>query len=87
MKVYRVTLMVIDHDGIGQEGIRSNIEDTNYGNHWIAPVVMGCDCVDIGEWEDNNPLNYRTTRADAFRELFDPMVYPAHQQANRSETT
>lgn len=70
MKVYAVTLMVIDFDGLEENGIIETLEHTRYPNHCMSPAVMSIDSHDIGEWQDNNLLNFTTTRDAEFKRLF-----------------
>jgi hypothetical protein len=70
MKVYKVTLCIIDHDRLGPEGIASALENAHYANRCISPQVMACEDQDIGEWSDDNPLNRRDTFDAEFRRLF-----------------
>ena len=72
MKVYKVELMVLDFDGIGAEGIKDEIENTKYGNRCINPEVKGCEERDIGEWDDDHPLNHRDKSDAEYRRLFTP---------------
>lgn len=58
MKVYKVTIYVIDHDGLGAEGIKTEMENTNFANDCILPIVdPKIRVADIGEWRDDHPLN------------------------------
>ena len=70
MKVYKVELMVLDFDGIGAEGIKEEIENTEYGNHCMHPKVMGCIGKEIGEWHDDQPFNHRDKTEAEFCRLF-----------------
>lgn len=70
MKVYKVTVMVIDHDVLGPEEIKDVLENTRYPNHCISPDVMKIEESDIGEWDDNNPLNNVKTHEAEFKRLF-----------------
>lgn len=70
MKVYRMTVMFIDFDGIGPDSACSTIEDVRLPNHTINGVVMDIDEREV-EWTDNHPLNNRGTRSDAFDKLFE----------------
>jgi len=67
-KVYRVELMIVDHDGLGATGVRSVLENGHHPNHCIRPVVMEIEERAV-DWSDAHPLNqpgYET----AFRRLF-----------------
>ena len=41
MRVYKVTLCIVDHDKLGEEGIVIEIENVRYPNHCMSPSV---DC-------------------------------------------
>lgn len=69
MQVHKITLIVLDHDGVGAEGVASLLENTRYANDAISPTVIATDSVEIGEWEDTNPLNSATFGA-AVERLF-----------------
>jgi hypothetical protein len=69
VKVYRVELLIIDHDGVGDE-IETVIENVRYPNHCIYPHVMRIESRDIGEWSDEHPLNSRATMEDEYARLF-----------------
>lgn len=58
MRVYRVELMVIDFDGLGEKGIAEEIRYTRYPNDCIHPRVVSVAGRDIGEWDDGHPLNH-----------------------------
>jgi hypothetical protein len=56
MKVYKVELMVIDFDGVGED-IPVYIEQARYPNRCITPTVVSIDSREIGDWHDDHPLN------------------------------
>ena len=58
MKAYKVEMLVVDHDGLGGEGIKDELENTKYSNRGIAPQVMFVEGKDIDEWSDDHPLNF-----------------------------
>lgn len=70
MKAYKVELLIVDYDGIGEQGIFDAIEETRYPNRCIAPSVMSIKSADIGEWHDDHLLNKRDTEYLAYRRLF-----------------
>lgn len=70
MKVYRVEVMIIDHDDRGSEEIKVTIENTRYGNDCITPEVVKMDERDIGEWSDEHPLNLTDGWRAAYAALF-----------------
>jgi len=67
-KVYKVTLLIVDHDGLGSDGITEVIEYTKYPNYCIYPTVMATAEREV-EWTDDHPLN-TSKQAEAFAELF-----------------
>jgi len=70
MKVYKVELMIIDFDQLGADGIKEEIECARYANRCISPEVKSIESRDLGEWEDDNPLNMCDTRDAEYRRLF-----------------
>ena len=70
MKVYKVELLIIDHDELGEDEIENMLENTNYPNHCINPSVMKIDSCDIGEWTDDHPLNNNVERGSCYYRLF-----------------
>ena len=70
MNVFSVELLVLDTDDIGEKELISVLEDTRYPNRCISPTVMSIKSVDIGEWEDTNPLNYSNTVRSEYHRLF-----------------
>ena len=69
MKAYKVEVLIIDFDNLGEEGIKDELENTRYANYCISPKVKKVTGVDIGEWGDDHPLNKRAT-ADEYYNLF-----------------
>lgn len=70
MKVYKVELLIIDFDEIGEESIKETIENQKYPNYCISPSVMNICCEDVGEWDDDHPLNKSSTSKDYYNNLF-----------------
>lgn len=70
MKAYRMVLLFVDHDGVGPEAARQLIEDARLPNHIIPGTVMSLDEVDVGEWRDDHPLNFRSKMDAEFERLF-----------------
>ena len=58
MKAYLLTVLIVDHDDVGMSGAADEIENARYGNRCIIPEVVADRKFDIGEWEDDHPLNY-----------------------------
>lgn len=69
MKVFKIELLVIDFDGLGEEGVRHELTNVRYANDCISPNVKSIEARDI-EWSDDHPLNMRTTADAEFRRLF-----------------
>lgn len=61
MKVYKLEIYVPDFDQLGPEEIKDVIENTRYPNHCINPDVIEIKVCDIGEWDDESPLNKKAT--------------------------
>jgi hypothetical protein len=68
-RIYRVTLLVSDHDDIGERGVIDALENTKYPNWCISPCVMGIERREV-DWSDDHPLNRSDTAPEAFKELF-----------------
>lgn len=68
-EVHRIVLYVVDHDQVGATDVREVLEHTHYPNRCIAPRVVSVETQPV-EWDDDHPLNMRTTAATAFAELF-----------------
>jgi len=77
--VYKLEVMIIDHDGIGEACVKAAIEDARYPNRCIAPSVQSIEVRDIGEWSDDHPLNLRSTADAEFDRLFHAdLAQPSH---------
>lgn len=70
MKAYKVELLIIDHDGLGEDEIKEVIENTKYPNYCINPEVKKITSADIGEWDDDHPLNKKSTSEQEYLRLF-----------------
>jgi hypothetical protein len=70
MKAYKVTVLIIDMDEIGEDELKLVIENTRYPNRCISPEVYSIETVDIGEWDDNHPLNNRFALIKEWERLF-----------------
>ena len=69
MKVYSIEVLVLDFDDIGEDEVKSVIENTRYPNRCIAPEVKGIITKEI-EWSDEHPLNLISESDRAYREIF-----------------
>ncbi len=70
MKAHKVTIMIVDFDNIGAEEVKDVIESTDYPNHCIYPEVASVETVDIGEWNDDHPLNHFDTAKAEWQRIF-----------------
>lgn len=70
MKAYKIELLIIDHDDVGEEAITELIVNARYPNRCISPDVKEVTAVDIGEWSDDHPLNKVDTCDDEYYALF-----------------
>jgi hypothetical protein len=58
MKAHIVTLVIIDFNGLGPNGIKTELQAAHFGNDSVfIPNVMDIQTHDIGEWDDSHPLN------------------------------
>ena len=66
MKMHKITLYVMDFDDIGVKDIETIIDQ----NRYLSLFRFLSETVDIGEWEDENPLNYNDTPIEQFEKYF-----------------
>ena len=67
-KVYKLTVMVIDHDDIGAQAVAEQIQHANYANDCINPEVAAVEVREV-EWGDGHPLNSQVKWTAACAEL------------------
>lgn len=67
--VYRIVLLVVDHDQCGADGVIDSIENARFPNRCISPSVMSID-TRVVQWSDDHPLNKTSTHRAEFRRLF-----------------
>lgn len=70
MKAYKIEILVIDHENIGEDEIKAEIEGARYFNRCISPVVKTIVSKDIGDWDDEHPLNKHETANKEYERLF-----------------
>lgn len=70
VEVYRVVLMIVDHDDVGVEELSHIIENMNYPNHCMNPKVMNSSTRKV-RWHDRHPLNLLSEQKAGFNRLFD----------------
>ncbi len=71
MNVYKIELMVIDLDQIGEQEIKAVLENTRYPNRCISPKVKNIEARDIGEWHDEHPMNITDKVDGEYKRLFE----------------
>lgn len=71
LRAHKLTVLVVDFDDIGADGVGLAIENARYPNRCIYPTIMAADSRDIGDPEDFDfhPLN-GPGRRDEFERLF-----------------
>ena len=69
MKAFKIELLVLDFDGLGEDGVRDALESAHYPNHCISPNVKAVQAREV-EWSDEHPLNKRSTADAEYRRLF-----------------
>ena len=69
MKVYKLEVLIYDDDVNTKDDAVSLIEGANLGNHIYASPIT-CREADIGEWDDDNPLNFDDTIEAEMNRLF-----------------
>lgn len=70
MKAYKLEVLMLDHDELGVESVVSEIECVKY----FSPSVMKVEDRDIGEWNDDHPLNSLALQEMEYEKLFaDPV--------------
>jgi hypothetical protein len=68
-KVYKIELLIVDHDNIGEDGVVALLENQRYPNRAIYPSVQSIETREV-YWSDNHPLNNLNTADEAYRKLF-----------------
>jgi hypothetical protein len=66
MKAYILTVLVIDHDELGPDSIKANLEEAKFASDCISPQVQHTKEYDIGPWDDDHPLNRRDTDVSGY---------------------
>lgn len=70
MKVFKVELMIIDFDGLEENGILTELVNAKFANDCMYPRIVSVAERDIGEWDDDHPLNHKGKAIAEFRRLF-----------------
>lgn len=66
--VHLVTVLVVDHDELGKDGVRNEMANVRYPNYCLTPRVLDVKTKRV-DWHDEHQLN-RSGSAGAARELF-----------------
>lgn len=69
MKVHKITVLVVDHDDLGAEDVKLELENTSYANDCIQPMVVEIETRDVA-WSELHPLNHDRTMRAEFHRLF-----------------
>ena len=69
MNVYKVEIMVIDFDQLGEGELKNVIENTRYPNRCIRPEVKSIQ-TRVVEWSDDHPLNSISQSDAEYRRIF-----------------
>lgn len=70
VKAYKIELLIVDHDELGPEEIKTVIENQKFPNWCISPNVMNVEERDIGEWGDDHLLNSLESMASEYERIF-----------------
>ena len=74
MKVHRIVCLVIDpnHPNMPAQQYAIALENCRH----VDPSILSVESAEIGEWEDENPLNRKETRDAEVKRLFDTPPVP-----------
>jgi len=70
MNAYKIEILVINFDEMSEQDIIDTLEHTKYPNRCIGPQVLSSKEADIGEWDDDHPLNQNSTTVTEIRKYF-----------------
>lgn len=70
MKAYKIEILVIDFDELGEKGIVDELSNANFPNDCVTLQVKNVIEKDIGEWSDDHPLNKNFTSTAEYHRLF-----------------
>lgn len=69
VKVHKLTVMIVDHDRLGANGVIQELENARFPNDCLHPDVMAIETREV-HWTDDHPLNYFNKQEAAFAALF-----------------
>ncbi len=70
MKAYKLEILVIDFEGLGEAGIRQELENARFANDCLSLQLKSIAGKDIGECSDEHPLNKLESCESEYRKLF-----------------
>jgi hypothetical protein len=70
VNAYLLKILIVDHDEVGEEDIKTLVEDVKYPNRCLSPTVLSIVGKDVGEFDDDHPLNDTRTIPDEVKRLF-----------------
>jgi len=73
-EVHLVELVIVDHDNMGIEEVKTVLENTRYPNHCFGGMSVRRTRTKEVEWYDNHPLNFTDQRDGAVETLFSEEV-------------
>ena len=80
IQVHIVKALIVDHDGLGPEGIKEELDNANFPNDCMHPNVLEVQTQTV-QWTDDHPLNKEGPEGQkALEELF-PLIYDDDVQA------
>lgn len=56
VKVHKLEVLIVDHDGLGPDEIKQVLENARYPNHCMSPDVIRIETRQV-DWTDEHPLN------------------------------
>jgi len=66
MKAHKLTFVVVDFENYGSDNYITEIEQADMGG---MASCIDVESVDIGEWHDDHPLNFKSKKKDVFEEF------------------
>lgn len=68
--VHKITVMVVDHEGLGAGGVKQILENQQYPGQCINPTVILTE-TRLVDWHEQHPINIVTKMVQAFKTLFE----------------
>ena len=66
MKAFKLEILIVDHEGFGQDDIINAVANLRH----YYPSVLSVKGAEVGEWSDDHPLNKFDTQKAAIEEYF-----------------